>query len=72
MLSARIPEVLDMRLNALTEKTHRSKGYLVRKALEQYLEDAEDLADAVASYEEHLKSGKKGYTLEDMKKRYDI
>lgn len=72
MLSARIPEILDMRLNALTEKTHRSKGYLVRKALEQYLEDAEDLADAVASYEEHLKSGKKGYTVEDMKQRYDI
>jgi len=72
MLCARIPEALDMRLNALTEKTHRSKGYLVRKAIEQYLEDAEDLADAIVSYEEHLKSGKKGYSLEEMKERYGL
>jgi cell division septum initiation protein DivIVA len=44
----------------------------VRKALEQYLEDAEDLADAIASYEEHLKSGKNGYSLEEMKERYGL
>jgi predicted DNA-binding protein len=31
MLSARIPEALDMRLNALTEKTHRSKAILCAK-----------------------------------------
>ncbi len=71
-LSARIPESLDMRLNALIEKTHRSKGYFVRHALERYLADEEDLADAIASYEEHLRSGKKGLSLAEMKAKYDI
>ncbi len=71
-LSARIPESLDMRLNALIEKTHRSKGYFVRHALERYLEDEEDLADAIASYEEHLRLGKKGLSMVEMKKKYDL
>jgi hypothetical protein len=28
--------------------------------------------DGLASYEEYLRNGKKGYSLDEMKKRYDI
>lgn len=72
MLAVRLPESLENRLNALCLKTHRSKSFYVKKALERLLEEEEDYADALVSFEEYLRSGKKGYSLEEMKKRYDI
>ncbi|MDP2194318.1 MAG: ribbon-helix-helix domain-containing protein [Alphaproteobacteria bacterium] len=72
MFSARIPASLDKRMNDLAERTHRSKAYIVRKALEQYLEDKEDLAELFAAFEDSVQKQEKGYTLEEMKKRYNI
>jgi RHH-type rel operon transcriptional repressor/antitoxin RelB len=72
MLAVRLPESLESRLNALSLKTHRSKSFYIKKALERLLEEEEDYADALASYEEHLRSGKKGYSLEEMKQRYGV
>ncbi|CAO4844240.1 MAG: hypothetical protein CNLJKLNK_01273 [Holosporales bacterium] len=72
MLSVRVSQDLEHRLEALAKKTHRSKGYFVKQALERYLEDEEDLADAVIAYEEFLRQNEPGFSLEDMKKRYNI
>lgn len=72
MLSVRVSQDLEHRLEALAKKTHRSKGYFVKQALERYLEDEEDLAEAVSSYEEFLRQNEPGFSLEDMKKRYKI
>ena len=72
MLSVRVPKSLEERLDHIAARTHRSRSYFVKKALERYLEDEEDYIDAVAAYEEHLRSGKEGYTLEEMKSRYGI
>ena len=49
MLSVRLPEELERRLDALAKATGRSKTYYVRQALIQKLEDMEDLylAEAV-------------------------
>ena len=44
--------------------------FYVKKALEKMLEEEEDYADALVSYEEYLRSGKKGVSLEEMKQRY--
>jgi len=52
MLAVRIPEKLENRLISLSEKKSRSKSYLVRKALENYIEDQEDYLDALEVLEE--------------------
>lgn len=72
MLSVRLSRDLENRLTGLADRTHRSKSYYVKMALESYLKDQEDYLIAVTNYEEYLKSGKEGYTLEEMKKRYDL
>ena len=72
MLSVRVPKEIEERLDHLASLTNRSRSYVVKKALERYLEDEEDLMDAITSYEEHIRSGEKGYTLEEMKERYGI
>lgn len=72
MLSVRISEALENRLERLSKKTNRSKGYFVKQALERYLSDEEDLAEAMLDYETFLRQKEPGYTLEEMKKRYKI
>ncbi|RZI45673.1 type II toxin-antitoxin system RelB family antitoxin [Candidatus Finniella inopinata] len=72
MLAVRLSKALEERLNNLSTKTHRSKSFYVTKALEKFLGEEEDYAEAIASYEEYLRSGKQGYTLEEMKERYGV
>ncbi len=66
MLSVRVPKSLEERLDYIAARTHRSRSYFVKKALERYLEDEEDYIDAVAAYEEHLRSGGRTYTAEEI------
>jgi len=51
MLSVRLGEELEQRLEALAKATGRSKTYYVREALIQKLEDMEDLYMAEAVME---------------------
>lgn len=41
-IALKISPQLDKRLTALAEKTHRSKSFFARAALENYIEDLED------------------------------
>lgn len=41
-IALRLSPELDQRLTALAKKTHRSKSYYAREALEHYIEDLED------------------------------
>ena len=43
MLSVRLPEAMEKRLNELCKETKRSKAFYVKEALQCYLEDLEDL-----------------------------
>jgi len=72
MLSVRVPKELEARLDHMAAKTNRSRSYFVKKALERYLEDEEDYADAVAAYEEHIRSGGKGYTGEEIRRLHGL
>ena len=72
MLSVRVPKSIEERLDNLAARTHRSKSYVVKKALERYLEDEEDLADVIAAYEEHVKTGGKLYTADEVKQRLGL
>lgn len=56
MLGVRLPKELDDRLKVLADKTHRSKSYYVKMAIEQLLEGQEDYLIALAAYE---KKGKR-------------
>ena len=57
MLTVRLPENLEKRLNALAAVTKRPKSYYVREAIERVLEDMEDAYLTESAYEEFLKSG---------------
>lgn len=43
MLAIRLPEELESRLEALAKRTGRTKTFYAREAIEQHLEDLEDL-----------------------------
>lgn len=46
MLALRLPEEIEERLNALAEKTGRTKSFYAREAILRHLEDLEALAIA--------------------------
>ena len=52
MLGVRLGENLEKRLAAVAKKTGRSKSYIVRKAIEEKIEDLEDIAAAIEALEE--------------------
>ena len=72
MPSVRVSESLDNRLTALSSKTKRSKSHYVQQALEAFLDEEEFYSQALETYEEHLRSGGKTYTLEEVKKLQGI
>ncbi|MCC2624965.1 MAG: antitoxin, family [Burkholderiales bacterium] len=46
MLGVRLDKDTESRLNNLSKSTHRSKSYYVKAALNEYLDDLEDIAIA--------------------------
>ncbi|PCJ26119.1 MAG: CopG family transcriptional regulator [Rickettsiales bacterium] len=42
MLSVRLGQSLENRLNVLSKKTHRPKSFYVKEALEKYISELED------------------------------
>lgn len=51
MLTVRLPEALEMRLERISKETGRTKSYYIKKAIEQYIEDREDYLLAVSALE---------------------
>jgi RHH-type transcriptional regulator, rel operon repressor / antitoxin RelB len=66
MLTVRLPDNLEKRLNALALATSRPKSYYVREALERVMEDMEDAYLAETAYEKFLKSGKKAKSIDQV------
>jgi len=71
-LSVRIPDELTTNLEKACEATDRSKGYIVRKALEKYLEDLQDHLIAEAAYKKYVESGKKSVDFKTVAKQAGI
>lgn len=67
-IALRLPSDLDKRLTTLAKKTHRSKSYFVREALETYIDDLEDyyLAKTI------LGNPGKIYSAEEVRKMCDL
>jgi RHH-type transcriptional regulator, rel operon repressor / antitoxin RelB len=72
MTGLRLPERLEKRLDHLAHETKRSKSFYIREAIQEYLEEHENYLLASASYEDYLKSGKKGISLNELKKKYHL
>jgi len=47
MISVRLPEEMETRINNLAKSTQRSKSFFVKEALNNYLEDMEDYYEAL-------------------------
>ncbi len=67
-VSLRLPNELDTRLEHLSVETDRNKSYLIRRAIEDFLEDQEDFILASA----RLAKKEKVYTLKEVKKKLGL
>jgi RHH-type rel operon transcriptional repressor/antitoxin RelB len=67
-LAIRLPPDIEQRLEALAEKTGRTKTYYAREAIVRYLEDLEDEALAL----ERLKKPSRRWTLEALERELDL
>lgn len=72
MLSVRLPEELEQRLEALAKATGRSKTYYVREALVAKLEDMEDLYIAEAVLERIASGEEKTTPLADLERELGL
>lgn len=62
-ITARLPAEMEQRLAELARQTKRSKSFLIKEALELYLEDMEDAAIA---FERINEPNRKFYTSEEV------
>ncbi len=70
--AVRLPEALQKRLDNLATKTHRSKSYYLRHALEVFLEEKEEVLIASSRWEEYKKNGEKSISLEEIEKKMGL
>ncbi|MBA2657307.1 MAG: ribbon-helix-helix protein, CopG family [Tatlockia sp.] len=68
MLAVRLPEKLDERLTELAKRTHRSKSFYVKQAIQDFLDDQEEHLIALS----RLEKKNPRLTLEEMEKRLDL
>lgn len=72
MLTVRLPDDIEERLNTLAKTTNRPKSFYVREALERSLEDIEGIYLAEKRLED-IRAGKsKTVPLEEILKRYGM
>ncbi|WP_101775708.1 type II toxin-antitoxin system RelB family antitoxin [Pasteurella oralis] len=72
IITVRLPNELEGRLNNLAAKTGRAKSYYIKAALEAYMEDLEDLLLANAVLERIHLGKEKVYKLEDIENELNL
>jgi RHH-type transcriptional regulator, rel operon repressor / antitoxin RelB len=72
MLSVRLPEDIEERLDALAKATGRSKTYYVRAAIMAKLEDMEDIYMAEAVLERIASGEEKTHPLADLERELGL
>jgi RHH-type transcriptional regulator, rel operon repressor / antitoxin RelB len=72
MLAIRLPEDLEKRLDNLAKLTGRTKTFYARQAIEQHLDDMEDLYLAEQRLTEIRAGRTQTVALEDILKRYGM
>jgi RHH-type rel operon transcriptional repressor/antitoxin RelB len=72
MLAIRLPEDLEKRLDTLAKLTGRTKTFYARQAIEQHLDDLEDMYLAEQRLTEIRAGRTQTIALEDILKRYGM
>ncbi|MDA8411505.1 MAG: DUF6290 family protein [Treponema sp.] len=72
MLSLRLPDELEARLDKLATSTHRTKSFYARQAIELHIEDLEDLYLAEKAYGEYKAGKATARPIEDVAREYGI
>ena len=72
MLAIRLPEAIELRLEALAKATGRTKTYYVREAIVEHLDDLEDLYLAEQELIKVRAGRSKTTSLADVMKQYDL
>ncbi len=72
MLSVRLPEDVEKRLDALAERTGRTKSWYARQALIEKIEDLEDLYLAERVLERIAAGEERTYTLEEVERELGL
>ncbi len=67
-----IPKDLEKLLLDVSKKFSLDPSSMALKALEEYLEDQHDYHVAVNAYNEYIQNGRKGTSLEDVKKELGL
>ena len=67
-ITTRIPDELDKTLSNISSEIDRNKGYIVKKAIENYLETKGDILIALARIERE----EEVISLEDIERKYDL
>jgi len=72
MTSVRLEKNLEDRLTALSKSTDRSKSFYIKEAIQEYLDEYEELLVAL-SIKERIKKGlEKTYTFEEVQKELGL
>lgn len=67
-----LPDEEYARLKSAAAQLGRSEEGFIREALLQAIEDAEDIRDAEEAMREHLQTGGKTYSLEEVSRRLGL
>ncbi|AEK74895.1 antitoxin [Rickettsia conorii subsp. heilongjiangensis] len=68
VINTRISNELDIILSNVAKEIDRPKGYIIRKAIESYIEEKADLLIALSRIEKR----EEVISLEDIKKKYGL
>ena len=72
MLAIRLPADIESRLDALAKATGRTKTFYAREAIQEHLDDLEDIFLAQSRLED-IRAGRSAtIPLEEVMKRYDM
>ncbi|MCG8642882.1 MAG: hypothetical protein MI862_24365 [Desulfobacterales bacterium] len=72
MLSVRLQDDFEDRLNNLAEKTKRPKSFYVKELFSRHFQEIEDIYLAETAMEEFKQSGKKTISLKEMREALDL
>jgi len=71
-ISFHIDDLLNNQLEMFAHDKERSKAYIIRKAVENYLAEQNDLKIGKEALEEFYNNGFKTHSLEDIKKENNL
>ncbi len=65
-IAVRLPDATHDRLRALADRSGRTAAFYIREAIERHLEDLEDLHAAEKAAAEHLETGGRTLSLDEL------